>query len=201
MKTESSEERRRHYRVALTLLGRYMLPDQNEYPCQVINISPGGLALSTPTSGELGDRVVMYLDHIGRIEGVISRSWEGGFAILIRVPQLKRERLAEQLTWLANKGILTSADDREHDRVSPDDPGSMLTLPDGRQVECIMLDVSVGGASVGTREKPKIGSKVTLGRTKGRVVRHHEDGIAIEFDGRIDLAKHSGHFQRKRAHG
>lgn len=198
MNTKASEERRRHYRVALSLLGRYMLPDQNEYPCQVTNISPGGLALTTPTSGEIGDRVVIYLDHIGRIEGVISRAYEGGFAILLNVPDLKRERLAAQLTWLANKGILASAEDREHERVSPEDPGSMLTLPDGSQVHCTMLDVSVGGASLATNVKPDVGTTVVLGRTKGRVVRHHEEGIAIEFDSRIGLAGHAGHFQRKR---
>ena len=40
-----SEERRRHQRVSVSLLGRFMLSDRREFPCQVINMSPGGIAL------------------------------------------------------------------------------------------------------------------------------------------------------------
>ena len=39
-----AEERRRHQRVKVNLLGRYMLADRREFPCQVINMSPGGMA-------------------------------------------------------------------------------------------------------------------------------------------------------------
>ena len=40
-----SADRRRHQRVRVNLLGRYMLPDRREFPCQVVNMSPGGMAL------------------------------------------------------------------------------------------------------------------------------------------------------------
>jgi len=33
---------------AFNLLGRYMSIDRREYPCQVIYMSPGGMALVTP---------------------------------------------------------------------------------------------------------------------------------------------------------
>ena len=45
-----AEERRRHQRVKVNLLGRYMLADRREFPCQVINMSPGGIALVAPVS-------------------------------------------------------------------------------------------------------------------------------------------------------
>ena len=45
-----AEERRRFQRVKVNLLGRYMLPDKREFPCQVTNMSPGGMALSPPSS-------------------------------------------------------------------------------------------------------------------------------------------------------
>ena len=69
----STEERRRFQRVKVHLLGRYMLPDRREFPCQIINMSPGGLALLAPGIGNVGDRVIAYLDHIGRVEGKITR--------------------------------------------------------------------------------------------------------------------------------
>jgi c-di-GMP-binding flagellar brake protein YcgR len=43
-----TEERRRFQRVKVHLLGRYMLPDRREFPCQVINMSPGGMAVIAP---------------------------------------------------------------------------------------------------------------------------------------------------------
>jgi len=68
-----SEERRRHQRVRVNLQGRYILVDRSEFPCQVVNISPGGIALIAPVSGAVGDRVIAYVDHLGRLEGKIAR--------------------------------------------------------------------------------------------------------------------------------
>ena len=79
----AAEERRRFQRVKVHLLGRYMLPDRREFPCQVINMSPGGLALLAPGIGNVGDRVVAYLDHIGRVEGKITRIIDNGFAMTV----------------------------------------------------------------------------------------------------------------------
>ena len=54
------EERRRFQRVRVDLLGRYMLPDRREFPCQVVNMSPGGMALVAPVSGQPGERQPHY---------------------------------------------------------------------------------------------------------------------------------------------
>ena len=78
-----AEERRRHQRVKENLLGRYMLADRNEYPCQVVNMSPGGMALVAPVVGQPGERVIAYVDHLGRLEGQIARLIESGFAMTI----------------------------------------------------------------------------------------------------------------------
>src|ERR1700742_2728764 len=102
----AAEERRRFQRVKVHLLGRYMLPDRREYPCQVINMSPGGVALLAPGIGNIGERVVVFFDHIGRIEGKITRLLDNGFAMTVGATPRKREKLAAQLTWLANREIL-----------------------------------------------------------------------------------------------
>ena len=60
-----------------------MLEDRREFPCQTQNISPGSLAVNTPVIGRIGERVVAYVDHLGRIEGQIVRLYEGGFAMSI----------------------------------------------------------------------------------------------------------------------
>ena len=67
------EECRRFQRVRVDLLGRYMLPDRRDFPCQVVNMSPGGMALIAPVSGQPGERVIAYVDHLSRLEGHVAR--------------------------------------------------------------------------------------------------------------------------------
>src|ERR1700744_1253076 len=78
-----SMERRRFQRVRVNLLGRYMLADRREFPCQVVDMSPGGMSLVVPVSGETGERVIAYVDHLGRLEGRVVRGLLNGFAMTI----------------------------------------------------------------------------------------------------------------------
>ncbi|ODN70596.1 PilZ domain protein [Methylobrevis pamukkalensis] len=174
-------ERRRFQRVNVSVLGRFMLPNRNEYPCQVLNMSPGGVALMSPVTGRTGERVIAYLDHIGRIEGEIARHIEGGFAMTINATARKREKLANQLTWLANRHELNLPEDRRHERILPKNPYSQITLPDGQEYRCRIIDVSLSGAAVTVDVRPPLGSAVTLGRMRARIIRHFDDGLALEF--------------------
>jgi hypothetical protein len=93
----------------------------------------------------------------------------------------KRDKLAAQLTWLANRHILGLPEDRRHGRITPRNPAGRLILANGINVACRVIDISQSGAAVATDQRPEIGSPITIGKTSGRVVRHLEDGIAIEF--------------------
>lgn len=172
---------RRFQRVRVSLLGRFMLESRREFPCQIINMSPGGAALIAPTTGNIGERVVAYMDHIGRLEGKITRLFPGGFAIDILATPRKREKLASQLTWLANKAILNMPEDRRHERLEPRVSVTTLSMTDGREYNCRLLDLSLSGAAVSIDVRPAIGSAVMLGKMRARVVRHLENGIALEF--------------------
>src|SRR5438045_44763 len=85
-----NEERRRYQRVRVNLLGRYMLADRREFPCQVQDMSPGGMALVAPVSGKAGERVVASIDHLGRLEGAIIRVFPKGFAMSSAATPRKR---------------------------------------------------------------------------------------------------------------
>jgi hypothetical protein len=178
-----SEERRRFQRVRVNLLGRYMLADRREFPCQVVNMSPGGMALMAPVVGQPGERVIAYVDHLGRLEGVIARLIENGFAMTIAATARKRDKLAAQLTWLANRQILNLPEDRRHGRIIPRNPMARLIMPNGINLTCRVIDMSQSGAAVSMAadQRPDVGALVTIGKTTGRVVRHLEDGFAIEF--------------------
>jgi hypothetical protein len=170
-----AKERRKHQRVNVELMGRYMLESRREFPCQTVNISPGGLALVAPMSGALGERVVVYLDQVGRVEGSIVRLLPNGFAIAFSATIRKRDKLASQLTWLANRQILGMPEDRRHERLQPRNPRTIITLDNGVQSVARLIDVSTSGAGVSThRGRPPAGeSGPPLRQRRGGGVRPH----------------------------
>jgi hypothetical protein len=124
-------DRRRHRRVPVDIAGRFMREDKQEYPCLVTDMSAGGLALATPAVAEIGERIIAYLDDFGRIEGVVARHLDGGFAVKIVASLHRREKIVNQLTWLINRGRLGLSEERRHERVVPRNPFSKLIMPNG----------------------------------------------------------------------
>src|SRR6186997_1056638 len=167
-----AEERRRHQRVKVNLLGRYMLADRREFPCQVVDMSPGGMALQAPIAGQPGERVIAYVDHLGRLEGKVARTFESGFAMTISATLRKRDKLAAQLTWLANREILNLAEDRRHGRIVPKRPVTTIIMPNGVNLTCRIIDASASGAAIASTERPALGLLITIGKLQGRIVRH-----------------------------
>jgi hypothetical protein len=176
-----SAERRRHHRVRVALLGRYMLPNRQEYPCQTVDMSPGGVLLTAPVKGAVGERVIAYLEHIGRIEGEVARHVSDGFAVALSATPRKRDKLAAQLTWLANRDALGLPEDRGHERIVPRQFTTIMRLANGRELAVRLIDISRSGAAISMEKPLDIGTSVTLGRTAGKVVRHLQGGIAVEF--------------------
>jgi hypothetical protein len=174
-------ERRRHQRVRVVLLGRFMLENRQEYPCQSMNISPGGIALLAPVQGHVGERVVIYLEHLGRLEGAIVRHFDLGFAVSMSATRRKQDKLADQLTWLANRHELGLPEDRRHERITPRSASTIVRLMNGKTAAARIIDISMSGAAINVGIPIAIGASITLGSTPGRVVRHFGSGIGIEF--------------------
>jgi c-di-GMP-binding flagellar brake protein YcgR len=176
-----TSQERQFQRVDLTLFGRYMLANRQEFPCQILNMSPGSAALMTPKTGQIGERVVAYIDHVGRLEGVILRHFDGGFAMSVNATERKRDKLAAKLTWLANRHELKLPEDRRHERIVPRQRSAEVRLEDGRSYRARIVDLSLSGAAIELEVRPAIGTVLWLGNMRGRVVRHFEEGVAIEF--------------------
>jgi hypothetical protein len=168
-------------RVKVSVLGRYMLADRREFPCQILEMSPGDAVVIAPVAGEAGEKVIAYVDLVGRIEGTVLSPMEGGFLMDISASPRKRDKMAAQLTWLANKDVLNLPEDRRHERVVPDIRHSTVVLDDGRRYNCKIIDISLSGAAVELDVRPAMGTPVTLGRMRARVVRHFQNGVAVEF--------------------
>ena len=131
-------------------------------------MSPGGMALIAPVCGNVGDRVIAYVDHLGRLEGKIARMLQNGFAMTISATPRKRDKLAAQLTWLANRSILNLPEDRRHGRFVPTVVAARLIMPNGTNIGIRIIDLSLSGAGIAHQHRPEVGSLVTLGKIPGR---------------------------------
>lgn len=179
--TMPDPEERQFSRVTISVQGRFMRADHSEYDCIVDQMSPFDAIISTGNRPETGERIVAYIDYIGRIEGKVTQVGIRSFTISINATDRKRDKLSAQLTWLANKHELALPEDRRHERVSPSNPVSEIRLDDGRRYPCRIIDLSVSGAAVEIDVRPAFGTMVVLGNMRGRVVRHFQEGIAMEF--------------------
>jgi hypothetical protein len=175
------KECRRYERVGLSLSGRYMLRNHHEYPCWTINISSGGIAVMGVEKGLIGERIVAYFNHIGRVEGMIARNFDNCFAVEMQLRPPKREKLTQVLTGLVYNQTRGMPDRRAQVRVRPYRRRMTQIALDGRQYPAALIDLSMLGAALHVDAAPPIGSLVTIGKTSARVVRHFATGIAVEF--------------------
>src|SRR5271154_1612209 len=141
-------ERRYDQRVEVSLLGRFMRSDRQEFDCESIDASPSGMAFSADAGVQHGERIVAYLNQIGRVEGRVVRTFANGFAIQMSLPQTKHAKLAEQLTWLANRQALGLPEERRHQRVAPRYRYVTVKLANGRELTATLIDISVSGAAL-----------------------------------------------------
>ena len=183
---EKHLDRRRYQRYAITLLGRFMRENKQEYPCRLCNISVGGASVYSPVNLDVGERVIAYFDHIGGLEGTVVRLFKDGFAIDLIATRHKKEKLAAQITWLINKSEFSGIEERRHERVMVGGKFLTLKLDEGIAIECRVIDVSLSGAAIETNARPPIGAEVMLGKLRCRVIRHLGKGLGLQF---LDIQK------------
>ena len=180
---KAGAERRRFRRVQVDLPGRLFIPSSgDEARCTVIDLSPGGAAITCETVPESGTPIILYVDNFGRFEGTVARRESTGFGVAFACTPSKRERIAEQLILFLNKTLVDDSVLRRHER-SSQKGFAKFTRADGQIVKCEVMDISVGGVSLKTDVKPPIGEFVLIAQIAGRVARHHDDGIGIQFVG------------------
>ena len=65
--------------------------------------------------------------------------------------------------------------------MTPNITSVTVTLPDGREYRAKVVDMSLSGSALGMEVKPPIGSPLMIGKLRASVVRHSDEGIAVEF--------------------
>lgn len=177
----SNDESNTFYSVEVDLQGRMMREDYTEQKCYISKMSPAVAFVVATHLPNQGERVIAYIEQIGRLEGHVLRVMKDGFEVAINATARKQNKLAAQLTWLANKHELGMVEDRRHERAAPRKMNSEIRLEDGRTYPCRILDLSVSGAAFEIDVRPEKGVLVWLGSMQGRVIRHFDSGVSIEF--------------------
>jgi hypothetical protein len=185
-------DRRRHRRVQWEVRVRGLTGEGEEFQANTVEVCAGGLRINLARPLSHGERLVLYIDDIGRVEGVVSRVLrEVGYAVEFHVPPRKRDKIADQLTWLINKDRLGLSDERESERRLG---GGMVTaiFSNGVSVSCTVVDVSIFGVALKTSgPRPMVGDRVTVGERSGTCARYIEGGFAVDF--RTMHAEESSH--------
>ena len=174
-------ERRRNLRVDLNIPGRYLDEISEDHGLITENISCGGALVRSEHRPRIGTKVVCYFDGLGRVSATVVRHTEEGFGIEFHVSQHKRDKLADKLVWLLNRGPLELHDERRAPRYAGGGP-AIVIREDGREIQCRVIDISLTGAGFQTEgPPPKIGEIVKAGNLSGEVVRCEDGLFAIRY--------------------
>ena len=143
-------------------------------------MASGGLLTGT-VAGEEDSGALDQMIDIGRVEGIVARVLnEIGYAIAFTVPARKRDKIADQLTWLINKDRLGLTDERDAERRPGG--GQVIANYSGVSIACAVADVSIFGVALKTAgPRPMIGDRVQVGERAGTCVRYIEGGFAVDF--------------------
>jgi hypothetical protein len=188
-----SDDRRECERVRTALAGKMFVPTEEiTLDCQIVNLSAGGAGIQCRTPPPRNIRVVLYIEGFGRIEGVASRYVRGELGFRFVCTEAKRQRLLQDIAVFINGGEKGTAQLRRHARTASTSFGYFVPSS-GESVSCNVLNLSLQGMSLRTKGRPLIGEIVNFGCTRGQVVRHHENGIAIQFLGVEKPVDHECH--------
>ena len=157
------------------------------FACRARSISVREVVLNAPVIGGVGERLGLSFQELGKLRGKITRKLENGFVAEFELEADERATLDSRILWLKRRSLRAVEDRREHKRVLPRDPSATLVLGQGRQIDCLIIDMSRSGVAVSAYIMLKPGSLVAVGAVAGHVVRQIEAGFALQLAELQDL--------------
>lgn len=169
---------RKYERVLVALEGAVFAAGTAQ-ECQILDLSPGGarLRLSTPLPSQ--KELHLYIKGFGRFPAQIVRNSDTEIALQFVADN---ESVLGLLRGLSNyvKGLDAAQTKQRKEVRVPVSLAAVCRMADGAAIPCEIIDASMQSMSLRISERPRIGSIVTLGGAKVRVVRHHSQGIAVQ---------------------
>jgi hypothetical protein len=181
-------ERREEAPKVVSVPGRFSFADvrnvrgeRRVYGCHAVNPSIREIAIASPVTAKMCARVIAYIDHLGKLEGLVTRVLKRGFVMGIYANGHDRHKLATKIEWLEQHRNSEVRDQRADSRFVPKYPYSRMILSDGYTENCLILDMSISGAALSADTVPAIGTVLAVGKIVSRVVRHFDEGFAVRF--------------------
>lgn len=148
--------------------------------CIVTELSAEGATIRTTQGSSMGSELALYVEGFDRFSAFLVSATQDSVRVRFTCSPLKQARTAEKIRrYLGGKSAPAS--------ISLVAPGSALhsvrefKRSNGQTVTFDVIDISLSGASLRTNSRPPIGEVVTIGTVLGRIARHFDDGIAVEF--------------------
>jgi hypothetical protein len=185
-----SSDQRSSERVQVRLAGKLFVPAEDvTLDCTIVNLSAGGAGIFCAEPPPLDCFVVLYIDGFGRYEGVTTRYVEGELGLKFVCKDAKRERLVQDLSAYAAEGLKGVTRVRRHRRSSASVQIDHFTTDGDWKAACKVMDISLQGALLQTKARPAIGTVIQIGQTQAWVVRHHQEGIGVQFQQQFEAGQ------------
>jgi len=179
--------------VGVRISGRYMLTDKQDHLCSTSTISEHSVTLDAETAPELDEPVIVYLQHLGRLEGRAINVCPEAFTLDLDTNKMQREKINAHLTWLENWHIAERPRVRRHERIVPIHRFCTVKSTNGHEQIVKLIDLSLSGAAFQLHGRCAaslmVGSHVELGSRGARIVRIDRNSAFAEFDLGIDAEK------------
>jgi hypothetical protein len=147
--------------------------------CQLIDLSAGGARMRRANPVALTGDVVLYIQGFGRYRAHVSRSGDTELSVRFAIDEDTVLSLLKGLSSYVKGFDCGHTKLRKETRVTAT-LAAVCRTGDGASLPCQILNASLRSMSLAMAERPQIGSLVTLGKTKLRVMRHHDQGIAVQ---------------------
>jgi hypothetical protein len=181
-------ERQPDVRKIVSVPGRFSFADVRDvrgerrvFGCHAVNPSIREIVIASPVTAKMNARVIAFIDHLGKLDGLVTCVLQRGFVMSVNAKQHERRKLAAKIEWLRQHGKSEVREQRADSRFVPKNPYSRMILADGHVETCLILDVSVSGAAISADTIPAIGTVLAVGTITSRVVRHFDEGFAVRF--------------------
>ena len=169
---------RKHERVPVALEG-VIFTKGATHECQILDLSQGGARLCLEKPIDLEEELGLYIKGFGRFRAQVVRSSDKEMGVRFIVDNAAVSSLLSGLSNYVRGLDIAETEERKEIRV-PTSIVAVCRLANGTAIPCEIINASIRSMSLRISERPPVGSLVTLGGTKVRVVRHHSKGIAVQ---------------------
>ena len=173
-------DRRLFDRYRLDIPARTFCAGAEQGGAVLLDLSAAGAAVRTRRRPGIGEDVVVYAEAGIRLAGRVVRWFASGFAIVFAANATRLSRILGKL------GVVGPA--AQAAIVPAPGAGPRLRRADGAALSGRVTAVSLVGVTVESKERPPLGTLLTVGQAEARVTAHEPDGFTAEFDAYWDTS-------------